>query len=377
MQKAEIIVIGGGPAGLSTAGALKRGGFDPIVLEKNGQVGDSWKERYDRLHLHTVRKFSGLAHYPIPKRFPKYVHKDLYAQYLQEYADHFELKCVFNSRALRVRINEAESPETLIVETSNEVWSAPVVVLATGQFGTPVTPVWPGLDEFQGTMIHSVKYKTGNAYAGKRVLVVGSGNSGAEIAADLAECGAQSVSISVRTPPAIVPRDFLGTPTQVFGIMMSRLPPRLADWVGAALARLALGDLKPYGLQTPAWLPFTSKRTPIIDVGLIKQIKNGSVKVRPTISSFNSLGVVYDDGNRESLDAVIAATGFTTGLNEMLPIPGLLNAQGFPLFPPGMPTPVPGLFFMGFIETNRGHLFEANIASRQLAKTVQKYLSKV
>lgn len=312
-----------------------------------------------------------------PEALPEYIHKDLYAEYLQNYANHFDLRCVMNSRVLKVRVNEKENDKNLIVETDDEKWSSRVVVIATGQFGTPVIPKWTGLDEFQGKIIHSVEYKTGEEYIGKRVLVIGSGNSGAEIAADLAECGAESVSISIRTPPAIVPRDFLGTPTQIFGIMMSRLPPRLADRVGSGLARLALGDLTRYGIKAPAWLPFTSKRTPIIDVGLIKQVKSGNVKVRPTIANFGPTGVVYDDGHEESLDALIAATGFTTGLDQLLGISGILDAKGFPLYPPGQPTPVPGLFFMGFVETNRGHLYEANIASRKLAKNVVKYLLKV
>ncbi len=376
MQNAEIIIVGGGPAGLSTAGALKRCGLNAVVLDKNDRIGDSWLQRYKRLHLHTVRGFSGLAHYPIPRHFPKYIHKDLYAEYLQDYANHFDLQCVMNSRVLKVRTNEKENDDNLIVKTNDETWRSPVVVIATGQFGTPIIPNWSGLDEFQGTIIHSVEYKTGGDYVGKRVLVIGSGNSGAEIAADLAECGAESVAISIRTPPAIVPRDFLGTPTQIFGILMSRLPPRFADRVGSILARLALGDLRRYGIKAPAWLPFTSKRTPIIDVGFIKQVKSGNVKVRPTIASFRPAGVVYHDGQEESLDAVIAATGFTTGLDQLLEIFGILDVNGFPLYPPGRPTPVPGLFFMGFIETNRGHLYEANIASRQLAKIVVKYLSK-
>jgi putative flavoprotein involved in K+ transport len=374
MPGSEIVIVGGGPAGLSTAGALKSMGLEAVVLEQDDRIGGSWVRRYERLHLHTVRAFSGLAHFPIPRHFPRYLSKDLYAQYLQDYARHFDLKCILDSPVRKVRAADDGRGHDLIVEMEGEARRSRVVVVATGQFGVPVIPDWPGLENYRGHVIHSVRYKAGREYAGRRVLVIGIGNSGAEIAADLAEQGAAFVAISVRTPPAVVPRDLLGIPVQVFGILMSRLPPRLADGVGYALARVALGDLTRYGLGHPAWLPFTAKRIPIIDVGLIKAIKNGRVKVRPDIVHFTRTGVAYKDGPEEPFDAVVAATGFTTGLDRLVEVPDVLDAKGLPRHPQGQPTARPGLFFMGFVESHRGHLYEANLASRKLAKTVARHL---
>ena len=376
MPDVEIMIVGGGPAGLSTAGALKSIGREVVILEKDDRIGGSWLRRYERLHLHTVRTFSDLAHFPIPRHLPKYISKDQYAQYLQEYARHFDLKCILNSPVRKVRVAADGQAHNLVVETEGETWRSRVVVIATGQFGVPIIPKWPGLPEYQGQVFHSVRYKSGHAFAGKRVLVIGVGNSGAEIATDLAEQGAASVAISIRTPPPIVPRDFLGTPVQVFGIMMSRLPPRLADWIGAKLARIALGDLTRHGLSSPAWRPFTAKRVPIIDVGFIKEVKSGRVKVRPNVSRFTSTGVVFEDGQDEAFDTVVTATGFTTGLDQLLEVSAVLDANGSPLCPHGQPTAQPGLFFMGFIETHRGHLYEANLASRRLAPLVQAYLTR-
>jgi putative flavoprotein involved in K+ transport len=376
MPNIEIVIVGGGPAGISTAGALKSIGVEAAILDKDDRIGGSWLRRYERLHLHTVRAFSGLAHFPIPRHFPRYISKDLYAQYLQDYARHFDLKCILNRPVRKVRAaSDDGQAHNLIVETDGETWRSRVVVVATGQFGAPVIPNWPGLGEYQGHVIHSVGYKTGREYAGRRVLVIGVGNSGAEIAADLAEQGASYVAISMRTPPPVVPRDLLGVPAQVFGILMSRLSPRVADRIGYTLARIAMGDLTRYGLGKPAWLPFTARRIPIIDVGLVKQIKNGQVKVRPDIGRFTRKGVVYGDGREEAFDVVVAATGFTTGLDQLLEVPGMLDAKGLPRYPQGQPTARPGLFFMGYVESHRGHLFEANLASLRLAKTVEKYLS--
>ena len=375
MPEIEIVIVGGGPAGLSTAGALKTLGLSAVVLEKDDRIGGSWLRRYERLHLHTVRAFSGLAHFPLPRQLPKYVSKDQYAQYLQEYAAHFDLKCVLNSPVRKVRVAADGHGDNLVVETEGETWRSRVVVIATGQYGVPMMPKWPGLEDYQGEVFHSGRYQSGKAFAGKCVLVIGVGNSGAEIAADLAEQGAAFVAVSIRTPPPIVPRDFLGTPVQVFGILMSRLPPRLADWIGAKLARIALGDLTRHGLRSPAWRPFTAKRVPIIDVGFVQEVKNGRVKVRPNVARFTRTGVVFEDGQEEAFDVVIAATGFTTGLDQLLEVGGVLDAKGSPLFPHGQRTAQPGLFFMGFIETHRGHLYEANLASRRLAQIVQEYLS--
>lgn len=376
MPDVDIIIVGGGPAGLSTAGALKSLGREAVVLDKGDRIGSSWLRRYDRLHLHTVRAFSGLAHFPIPGHFPKYLSKDQFAQYLQDYAEHFELKCIPNTSVRRVAAATDGSAHSLIVETESETWRCRTVVIAIGQYGTPILPTWPGLMEYEGRVVHSVIFKRGQEFAGQRVLVVGIGNSGAEIAADLAEQGAAFVAISIRTPPSIVPRDFLGTPVQVFGIALSRFPTRLADWIGARLARLALGDLTRYGLKRPAWRPFTAKRVPVIDVGFIKEVKNGRVKVRPNLAHFTRTGVMFEDGQEEAYDVVIAATGFKSGLAELLEVKGLLDEKEFPLNPQSQPTAQPGLFFMGYIETHRGHLYEAELASRRLAKVIENYLSE-
>src|SRR5690349_20673913 len=105
------------------------------------------------------------------------------------------------------------------VESGCGTWRAPVVVLATGQYHIPQQPTWPGQDTYNGRLLHSADYRTGRDYAGQRVLVIGIGNSGAEIAADLAEQGAAFVAVSVRTPPFIVPRDRFGLPIQLTGIV--------------------------------------------------------------------------------------------------------------------------------------------------------------
>ena len=367
----KIIIVGGGPAGLTTAGALKQVGLEATILDSGARVGQSWEQRYERLHLHTVRAYSGLAHFPIPRSCPKYLSKDQYAGYLRDYAAHFDLHYVPNTLVKRVRQENNHGKDGWAVETESGVWSARVVVIATGQYGQPVQPDWSGLAGFLGETLHSAKYKSGQAYQGRRVLVVGAGNSGMEIAVDLVEQGASKVAVSIRSAPPVVPRDFLGTPAQVFGILMNAFPPAVSDRVGSALSRLALGDLRRYGLPAAQWAPFALHRTPVIDVGFADALKEGRVKVKPAVQGFTANGVVFRDETEEEYDAVVFATGFHTGLKGLLEPEGLVDGNGIPLYRSGEETGYKGLYFMGFFDSLKGFLYESNQASKELARNIK------
>ncbi len=371
MPYTEILIIGGGPAGMTTAGALKKVGLNSTILDGGESIGQSWEQRYDRLHLHTVRSYSGLAHFPIPHKYPKYLSKDQYASYLREYASHFDLKLIPGAYVKRVRQRERGGHPGWEAITGEETWDARMVVITTGQYNRPVYPTWPSLSRYGGETLHSSKYLTGAAFKDKRVLVIGAGNSGMEIAADLAEQEAAKVVVSIRSGPPVVPRDFLGVPAQVFGILMNPYPPALSDKVGSSLSRIALGDLGRFGLPSPSWGPFSSRRVPVIDIGFVPALKKGKVEVRPAVQSFTSTGVIFQDNRQEPFDSVIFATGFHTGLDELLEPQGLINQNGSPRFASGAPTACPGLYFMGYFDSLRGSLFESNLASRRLAQEIK------
>jgi cation diffusion facilitator CzcD-associated flavoprotein CzcO len=210
------------------------------------------------------------------------------------------------------------------------------------------------------------------------VLVVGLGNSGAEIAADLVEQGAASVSVAVRTPPPIVTREMFGVvPVQLFGIALMPLGiPRVIDRVAAVLRKRAVGDLRPYGIADAAWGPFTARRPAVIDVGFLDVLRAGRVVVRPAVAALTPTGARYADGSEEGVDVIVAATGFGTGLKGLLrEVAGVLDERGQPVDRSGRPTAAPGLFFIGFDETIRGHLFEARRESRRLARLIAASLS--
>ena len=373
MPDASVVVVGGGASGLSAAAALKRKGIDCVVLERDAQIGGTWARRYDRLHLHTMRGFSGLAHFGIPSRYPRSLSRAAFVSYLREYADRFALNIATGSEADAIWWDPGNSLWKAAT-TNGQTWAARALVVATGQYSRPLKPDWPGAESYRGELTHSVTYANPTPYVGKRVLVVGPGNSGAEIAADIAENGAKFVAMSIRTPPMIVPRDPFGMPVQRTGIFLSFLPSSIADRLGRLTARITLGDLTKYQIPRAAWGPYSAKRIPLIDVGFVSAVKRGLVKIRPAVVRLTPTGAVYADGVEEPFDAIIAAIGFQTGLESLIEDDGVLNESAEPIAESGEPTSRPGLYFIGFVHSLRGHLFEANRASKRLAKNVERYL---
>lgn len=375
MPESPVVVVGGGASGLSAAAALTHRGIETTVLEQDETLGGTWARRYERLHLHTMREYSGLAHFPIPARYPRYLSRDEVVTYLREYAGHCRLR-VMNGTAVR-RVSQ-RGHEWSIDTARGDPWRARVVVIATGQYCEPLIPAWPGRESYRGRLSHSAAYLNAVPYAGARVLVVGAGNSGAEIATDLAEGGAAAVALSVRTPPPIVPRDPFGLPVQRTSLLLSALPPAVANRIGQTTARLVLGDLTRYGMPRATFDPYTRKHVPLIDVGFVAALKRGQIAIRTAVADLTPDGARFADGLCEPFDAIVAATGFTTGLARLLDVKSVedvLDAAGEPMVRSGEPAACAGLYFVGFTHTLRGHLFEANRDSRRLAERVERYLA--
>ena len=375
-RPADVIVVGAGAAGLSAATVLSRSKIAVLVLERDASVGGTWARRYVRLHLHTIRGLSGLPLFPIARRYPKYLSRDDVVNYLQEYAARSQVRIVFGAQVHRIG-PAAGGHEWSVVSSGGIERRAPVVVIATGQYRDPVIPEWPGRTLFAGRLTHSAEYSNGATYAGQRVLVVGAGNSGAEIATDLADSGAMLVALSVRTTPPIVPRDPFGMPVQRTSLLLSALPAMIANRLGGLTARLTLGDLTRLGMPPGRFDPYTTKRVPLIDVGFVNALKHGRIQIRAAVDRLTATGAVFADGREESFDAIVAATGFSTGLGSLIEASGVLDEVGEPFARSGDPTSRPGLYFVGFTHSLRGHLFETNRASRRLTRHVRRYLDSV
>jgi putative flavoprotein involved in K+ transport len=344
---------------------LRRAGAEVVVLERD-DVAAAWQGRYDCLHLHTVRWLSGLPGYGIPRSYGKWPSRDRVVEYLRTYASRHSLD-VRTERAVE-RIDR--DGDAWAVRVDGEVVQAERVVVATGYSSIPYLPEWPGT--FSGEVVHSADYRSGDRYHGQRVLVVGSGNSGAEIAIDVARAGARDVLLSVRTPPAVVRRDTLGVPSQLLGIASSHLPVGAVDRIAATLRRVAFGELAPLGLPAPQkpYSDFLRRRMlPIVDIGLVAAVKDGTVKVVPGLERFEDGMPVLSGGRTVEVDAIVAATGYRTGLGPLVGHLGVLDEAGVPLaHGPDQHPAAPGLHFVGYLVTLGGTLRLVGKQAEQLAR---------
>jgi putative flavoprotein involved in K+ transport len=370
-----VYVIGGGPGGLAAAAALRERGVRAVVLEKSGHVGASWRRHYDRLHLHTTRRWSALPGLAMPRRFGRWVSRDDMVRYLEEYAGHHELEVVTGVEVSRID-RTADGTGWQLSATGGRVLTGRAVVVATGFNHTPRTPLWPGREGFTGELLHAADYRSPAPYAGKDVLVAGIGNTGAEIAVDLVEGGASRVRIAVRTTPHIVRRSTAGWPAQATAVLVRRLPVGLVDRAGRLLSRVAVPDLAGQGLPRPEtglYSRVVEGAIPVQDVGLISAVKNGRVVPVAAVESFDGDTVALADGTRITPEAVIAATGYERSLEPLVGHLGVLDARGRPVVH-GARTPegAPGLYFTGFTNPISGMLREMALDARKIARRLAR-----
>ena len=354
---------------------IRRRGLEPLVLERSGSVGASWRGHYDRLHLHTVRWLSHLPGFRIPRAHGRWVSRDAVVEYLERYAEHHELEIAFGTEA--DRLEPADGGGWRVVTGSGEDVVAEQVVVATGFNHTPHVPEFPGIRDFTRELIHSSQYRNAGPYRDRDVLVVGSGNTGAEIAVDLAEGGARRVRIAIRTPPNIVRRDSGGVPTQLFGVTMRRMPPKLVDALLGPVQRLTVGDLSAHGIPRPERGVYTRMRedgrVPIIDVGLIEALRRRQVEVVGGVLGFDGDDVVLAGRARVAPDAVILATGFRRGLERLVGHLGVLDESGRPLVRGARTHPdAPGVYFTGYTDPISGMFRELAIDARRIGRAVAR-----
>ncbi|WOL07445.1 putative indole-3-pyruvate monooxygenase YUCCA9 [Canna indica] len=355
------IIVGAGPSGLAVAACLKEQGVPFVVLERADCIASLWQKRtYDRLKLHLPKQFCQLPKLPFPDHYPEYPTRRQFVEYLEAYAKHFDISPRFDQSVQSARFDETTGlwrVQTTAGSGSEVEYIGRWLVVATGENAERVLPELEGLDEFAGDVKHVCDYKSGEEYRGKRVLVVGCGNSGMEVSLDLCDHDA-SPSMVVRDSVHVLPREVLGKSTfELAVLLMKRLPLWLVDKILLVLAWLVLGKVEKIGLKRPSIGPLelknTQGKTPVLDIGALGRIRSGDIKVVPGIKRFSARKVELVDGRLLDVDSVILATGYRSNVPQWLQGSDFFSKEGLPR------TPFPngwkgnsGLYAVGF--TRRG-----------------------
>ena len=364
----DVLVIGAGSAGLATAAELRRRGVSAEIIERSDVVASAWRLRYERLRLNTGRWHATLSGERLPSGTPMFPTRDEFIRYLESYVKRHELSVRFG-----IQVNRIDRyRDNLRVATSAGDLTARHVIVATGCEHTPQMPEWPGLQQYQGRLLHSAEYRNPTQFRNADVLVVGAGSSAMDIANDLAQGGAARVRVSVRTQPHLLMRASGPIPSHLLELVLMRFPLRLADPLARLLRRFTVGDLTAWGLTEPqegllTWMARNGRPSSKVDRELVEAIKARKIEIVADVSSVTAGGVLLNDGTALRPDAIIAATGFSTGLEPMVGHLGVLDGRGMPrAF--GGPAVMPGLRFTGYVPNIMNHDHDARTVAEQVSR---------
>ncbi|MGO1050193.1 flavin-containing monooxygenase [Crossiella sp. CA198] len=314
----DAIVIGGGQSGLAAAHALRARGARPLLLEAGERPVGSWPGYYDSLTLFSPARYSALPGLPFggdPERYP---HRDEVVDYLARYATRLDVDLRTGTRVTEVT---ADGPDLLVRTADGAELHARKVIAATGAFGRPNRPALPGLDTFTGTLRHVADYREPLAYQGKRVIVVGAGNSAVQIAAELAEHA--TVTLASRAPVKFTHQRPLGRDLH-FWFHLTRID------------RLPIGRFFPPNFTQP-----------VLDHGPYRAaLTAGRPDRRDLFTNIDGSTITWADGYQEQVDTIILATGYRPNLAYLGPL-GALDGDQRPLHRSGLSTVYPGLGFVG------------------------------
>jgi putative flavoprotein involved in K+ transport len=374
MERTSIVVIGAGPYGIAAARALRDLG-STIVVERGDGPGETWRRRHDRLHLNTIRWLSHLPGERIPRRFGTFPGRDDFVSYLEHAADVLDIR---TGCAVERVDRDADG---WVVATAGGPLRADHVVVATGADVEPVMPDWPGDDSFSGELMHAADFNELDHADGRRVLVVGPGNSGVDLMNHLLDGGATELLMSARQGMNILPERMFGLPTHPMAVAGRRLPAGIQDAMMRKLQRVAFGDLTEYGY--PASDLGVLERihreqvAPAVDAGFVAGLKAGRIRMCPAIERFDGDRVVFEDGTIERPDLVVCATGYRPGIEHLVGDLVELDGFGFPqLSGNHQDIGLPGLWFFGIDRDPYGNLSVLRAETRRFRKEFESVVHR-
>jgi Flavin-binding monooxygenase-like len=347
---APYAVIGAGPSGLAAARNLQRFGIPWTGFELGDDVGGLWNIAgprstvYESAHLISSRTTTQFSEFPMGAGVADYPsHKELF-RYFTDFADHFGLRDGFTFATEVERIEPTDGAWR--VTANGQTTTHAGVLIANGTLSEPKVPSFPGT--FDGTVLHTSDYKSASVFAGKRVLVIGAGNSGCDIAVDAVHY-ADSVDLSVRRGYHFVPKYLFGKPADTLN-QGKPLPPRIKQAIDSRVLRMFTGDPTRFGFPRPDHKIYESH--PIVNTLVLHHIGHGDIQVRKDVDRLDGSGVRFVDGSRSDYDLVVLATGYT--LHYPFVDPQLLDWTGMApdLYLNVFSRRDPNLFVLGMIEAS-------------------------
>ncbi len=356
-MKKRIAIIGAGAGGLCTAKYLLAKDIDVTIFECGSRVGGLWvynndsgmSPAYKSLHINSEARVSSFVDFPFPDGSPLYPDHEEMSRYFVRYAEHHGLSghIRFGKRVISVKPVSRQFQVTL---DGGEASIFDGVVVATGHQSVPRHP--PQAKDYRGHYIHAHAYREPGPFADQRVLVIGPGNSGVDIAADICAVTAHTV-ISARSPVLIMPRMMFGVPNSRTLLKLERpfLPWRLRIWIRTMLTRIFHGRMEQWGFRTPK-----TRTHPISHPTLISQIAWGRISVKPGIASIKERVVKFTDGTADEFDSIIAATGYDTDIPFLTgdTSPVETDSTHLRLYNRVAHPALDGLYFIGFFDVTGG-----------------------